>query len=155
MYICAGHGLEAEGEGQLWQMKLAGKGADADLYDIVLAICALRKEPRSISWILARAEVTSLMCKKKTLSWLVRGYIKGGHFDEAAEALIKMLDLGLCPEYLDRAAVLQGLGRRIQQSGIVDTYRKLCKHLSDANLIGLCLVYLYFKRYKLWIMRML
>ncbi|KAF5744486.1 pentatricopeptide repeat-containing protein [Tripterygium wilfordii] len=153
MYICAGRGLEAEG--QLWKMKLAGKEADTDLYDIVLAICASRKEPKSISRLLARAEVTSLMCKKKTLTWLVRGYIKGGHFDEAAEALIKMLDLGLRPEYLDRAAVLQGLVRRIQQSGNVDPYLKLCKHLSDANLIGPCLVYLYIKRYRLWIMRKL
>lgn len=43
MYICAGRGLEAER--QLWEMKLVGKEADRELYDIVLAICASKKRP--------------------------------------------------------------------------------------------------------------
>uniref|UniRef100_A0A5B7BE68 Pentatricopeptide repeat-containing protein n=1 Tax=Davidia involucrata TaxID=16924 RepID=A0A5B7BE68_DAVIN len=153
MYICAGRGVEAERE--LWEMKLVGKEADGELYDIVLAICASQKEAGAITRLLTRMEVTSSARKKKTLSWLLRGYIKGGHFDNAAETVIKMLDLGLCPEFLDRAAVLQGLRKRIQQPGNLETYLKLCKHLSDADLIGPCLIYLYIKKYKLWIIRML
>lgn len=152
MYICAGHGVDAER--QLWELKLVGKEADGDLYDIVLAICASQKEASAIGRLLTRIEATSSLRKKKALSWLLRGYIKGGHYDEAAEALIKMLDLGFCPEYLDRVAVLQGMRRSIQQWGNVESYLKLCKRLSDANLIGPSLVYLYIKKYKLWIMKM-
>ena len=151
MYICAGRGLEAER--QLWEMKVVGKEADRELYDIVLAICASKKEASAISRLLTGMEVTSSIRRKKTLSWLLRGYIKGSHFDDASETIIKMLDLGLSPEYLDRAAVLQGLRNRIQQTGNVETYLKLCKRLSDANLIGPCLVYLYMKKYKLWIVK--
>ncbi|KAJ9129365.1 hypothetical protein P3X46_033853 [Hevea brasiliensis] len=153
MYICAGCGLDAER--QLWEMKLVGKEADRDLYDIVLAICASQKEVSAIARLLTRIEVTTSLQKKKTLTWLLRGYIKGGHYDEAAEVLIKIVDLGLCPEYLDRVAVLQGLRKRIQQWGNVESYLKLCKRLSDSNLIGPSLVYLYIKKYKLWIMKML
>lgn len=153
MYICAGRGIEAER--QLWEMKLVGKEADGDLYDIVLAICASQKEGSSIARLLTRVDVSSSLRKRKSLSWLLRGYIKGGHFDNAAETLVKMLDLGLCPEYLDRAAVLQGLRKRIEGPGSVETYLKLCKRLSDDNLIGPCLLYLYIKKYKLWIMKML
>ncbi|KAM1341509.1 hypothetical protein ACFX2F_005951 [Malus domestica] len=153
MYICSGHGLEAER--QLWEMKLVGKEADADLYDIVLAICASQKEANAIGRLLTGTDVSSSLRKKKSLSWLLRGYIKGGHFDDAAETVIKMLDLGLHPEFLDRAAVLQGLQKRIQQSGGVDTYLKLCKRLSDSNLIGPCLLYLFIKKYKLWIIKTL
>ncbi|PON85905.1 Pentatricopeptide repeat [Trema orientale] len=152
MYICAGRGLEAER--QLWEMKLVGKEADADLHDIVLAICASQKEASAIARMLTRVEISSSLRKKKSLSWLLRGYVKGGHFDKAAETVVKMLDLGLCPEYLDRAAVLQGLRKRIQGPGSVETYLKLCKHLSDNNLVGPCLVYLYIKKYKLWIIKM-
>ncbi|CAN6559325.1 unnamed protein product [Malus baccata var. baccata] len=153
MYICSGRGLEAER--QLWEMKLVGKEADADLYDIVLAICASQKEANAIRRLLTRTDVSSSLRKKKSLSWLLRGYIKGGHFDDAAETVIKMLDLGLHPEFLDRAAVLQGLQKRIQQSGGVDTYLKLCNRLSDANLIGPSLLYLFIKKYKLWIIKTL
>lgn len=153
MYICAGRGLESEQ--QLWEMKLTGKEADRDLYDIVLAICASRKETKCISRLLTRMEVSSSLRKKKTLSWLLRGYVKGGHFDDAAETIMKMLDLGLFPEYLDRAAVMQGLRNKIQQSEDVEKYLKLCKSLSDANLIGPCLVYMYMKKYKLWIIKMI
>ena len=64
---------------------------------------------------------------------------------------MKMLDLGLCPDHVDRVAVLQGLRSRIQQSGEVDSYLKLCKRISDANLSGPCLVYIHSKKYKLWI----
>lgn len=153
MYICAGRGVEAET--QLWKMKLVGKQADRDLYDIVLAICASQKATSSIARLLTRMEVSSSLRKKKTLSWLLRGYIKGGYFDDAVETIIKMLELGLIPEYLDRAAVLQGLRKKIQQSGNVENYLKLCKYLSDANLIGPCLVYMHIKKYKLWIIEMI
>lgn len=153
MYICAGRGLEAER--QLWEMKLLGKEADGDLYDIVLAICASQKEGSAVSRLLSRIEIMSSLRKKKTLSWLLRGYIKGGHINDAAETLTKMLDLGLYPEYMDRVAVLQGLRKRIQQSGNVEAYLNLCKRLSDTSLIGPCLVYLYIKKYKLWIIKML
>ena len=153
MYICAGRGLDAER--QLWKMKLVGKEADGDLYDIVLAICASQKEASAVARLLTRIEVTGSMRKKKSLSWLLRGYIKGGHYGEAAETLIKMLDLGLSPDYLDRVAVMQGLRKRIQQWGNVESYLKLCKRLSDVNLIGPSLLYLYIKKYKLWIMKLL
>ena len=153
MYVCSGRGAEAER--QLWEMKLVGKEADKDLYDIVLAICASQKEAGAIGRLLTRMEVTSALRKKKTWSWLLRGYLKGGHFDNAAETVIKMLDLGLCPEFLDRAAVLQGLRRRIQQSESLETDLKLCRRLSEASLIGPCMVYLHLKKQKLWIMKML
>ncbi|KAE9594195.1 hypothetical protein Lal_00001134 [Lupinus albus] len=151
MFICAGRGIEAER--QLWEMKLVGKEADADLYDIVLAICASQKQDTATARLLTRMEMASLPQKKKSLSWLLRGYIKGGHFNEAAETVMKMLELGFFPEYLDRVAVLQGLRKRIQQFGNLDTYLKLCKSLSDANLIGPCLVYLYIRKYKLWVVK--
>lgn len=153
MYIWAGRGIEAER--QLWEMKLVGKEPDGDLYDVVLAICASQKEARATARLLTRMEVSSSLQKKKSLSWLLRGYIKGGHFNEAAETVMKMLELGIHPEYLDRVAVLQGLRKRIQQFGNVDTYLKLCKSLSDANLIGPCLVYLYIRKHKLWVVIML
>ncbi|KAL1565786.1 pentatricopeptide repeat-containing protein, chloroplastic-like protein [Salvia divinorum] len=153
MYVCAGRGSEAEG--QLWQMKLAGKQADGDLYDIVLAICASQKESSSVGRLLTRMDVGSSFQRKKTLSWLLRGYIKGGHFKSAAETVMKMLDMGLHPEFLDRVAVLQGLSRRIQQGGNVDAYLALCKRLSDASLIGPTLLYLHLRKHKLWIIKML
>nr|GEW91214.1 hypothetical protein [Tanacetum cinerariifolium] len=153
MYICAGRGLEAES--QLWKMKLVGKEPDTNLYDIVLAICASQKEVNAISRLLTRMEITSLLNKKKTLTWLLRGYIKGSHYEDAAETVFKMLDLGVYPEFLDRAAVLQGLRKRINKSGNVETYFELCKSLSDAGLTGPCLIYMYIKKYKLWVIKML
>ncbi|MBA0807379.1 hypothetical protein Gohar_023186 [Gossypium harknessii] len=153
MYICAGRGLEAER--QLWEMKLVGKEADGDLYDIVLAICASQKETSAISRLLTRMEVSSSLRRRKILSWLLRGYIKGGHIGDAAETLVKMLDLGLYPEYLDRVAVLQELRKRIHLPGNIVTYINLSKRLYDASLIGPCLLYLYIKKYKLWVIRML
>lgn len=153
MYVCAGRGSEAER--QLWQMKLAGKQADGDLYDIVLAICASQEESSSVGRLLTRMDVASSFQRKKTLSWLLRGYVKGGHFKSAAETVIKMLNMGLQPEFLDRVAVLQGLSRRIQQGGNVEAYLTLCKRLSDAGLIGPTLVYLHVKKHKLWIIKML
>ncbi|XP_042509964.1 pentatricopeptide repeat-containing protein At2g30100, chloroplastic-like [Macadamia integrifolia] len=153
MYICAGRGLEAEK--QLWEMKLVGKEADRVLFDIVLAICASQKEVSAVARLLTGLEVTSSLRWKKSLSWLLRGYIKGGHFENASETIVKMLELGFYPERLDRIAVLQGQRKRIQQSGNVEPYLKLCKKLSDANLIGPCLVYVYINRYKLWVIKML
>ncbi|KAF8396962.1 hypothetical protein HHK36_018599 [Tetracentron sinense] len=153
MYICAGRGLDAEQ--QLWEMKLVGKEADRELYDIVLAICASQKEVNAVARLLTRMQVTSSLHRKKTLSWLLRGYIKGGHFEDASETVIKMLNFGYSPEYLDRAAVLQGLRKGIQLSGNVEPYLKLCKCLSDADLIGPCLLYMYISRHKLWIVKML
>lgn len=153
MYTCAGRGLEAEE--QLWQMKLSGKEPDKDLYDIVLAICASQKEVGSVRRLLSRMEGVNGLPGKKTLSWLLRGYIKGGHFEDASETLIKMLNLGLHPEYLDRVAVMQGLRKDIQQSGNVEPYLQLCKCLADFDLIGPCLVYLYIDSHRLWIMKML
>lgn len=156
MYICAGRGIEAER--QLWEMKLVGKEADGDLYDIVLAILASQKEVRAVSRLLARVDLSgggSSPERKKSLSWLLRGYIKGGHFDDAAETMVRMLDSGLCPEYLDRAAVIQGLRKRIAGPASLKAYLDLCTRLSDSNLIGPCLVYMYINKYKLWVIKML
>ncbi|KAL7247265.1 hypothetical protein ACSBR2_002225 [Camellia fascicularis] len=66
-----------------------------------------------------------------------------------------MLDCGLCPEFLDGEALLQGLRKTIRQSGHLKTYLKLCKCLSDENLTGPCLIYLHLTNYKLWIIKML
>ncbi|KAL9232550.1 hypothetical protein vseg_007650 [Gypsophila vaccaria] len=153
MYICAGCGLEAER--QLWKMKLIGKEVERYFYDIVLAICASQRESGAVSRLLTTLEATSSSCKKRTLTWLLRGYVKGDNFEGAAETLTKMLDLGLHPDSLDRIAVLQGLRKRIKQPGNVETYLGLCKHLSDAELIGPCLVYMYIKRFRLWIVKMI
>jgi len=49
--------------------------------------------------------------------YVLRGYIKGSHFSELAETVMKMLELGFHPEYLDRVVVMQGLRKRIQQHG--------------------------------------
>ncbi|XP_010521966.1 PREDICTED: pentatricopeptide repeat-containing protein At2g30100, chloroplastic [Tarenaya hassleriana] len=153
MYICAGRGPEAER--QLWEMKLTGREPEPDLHDIVLAICASQKEVNAVSRLLARVEFMASTRKKKTLSWLLRGYVKGGHFEEAAETLVRMIDSGLCPEYMDRAAVMQGITRKIQRRSDVEAYMSLCKRLYDAGLVGPCLVYLFMEKYKLWIVNML
>lgn len=153
IYTCAGCGLEAEK--QVWQMKLSGKEPDKELRNIVLAICASQKEVGAVRRLLTGMEAMSAGSRKKALSWLLRGYIKGGYYLDASETLLKMLDLGLCPEYLDRVAVLQGLRKSIEESGSMEHYINLCKRLSDLELIGPALVYLYMNRYKLWIMNML
>lgn len=153
MYICAGHGPEAEK--QLWKMKLAGREPEADLHDIVMAICASQKEVNAVSRLLTRVEFMGSQRKKKTLSWLVRGYVKGGHFEEAAETLVSMIDSGLHPEYIDRVAVMQGMTRKIQRPRDVEAYMSLCKRLFDAGLVGPCLVYMYMDKYKLWIVKMM
>lgn len=153
MSICAGHGGDAER--QLWNMKVAGREADGDIYDVVLAICASRNEKKSVGRLLTRMEVMSSFRRKKTLSWLLRGYIKGGHFKNAAETVVKMLHLGFYPEFLDRVAVLQGLSRKIHVPGNEDTYITLCKRLSEANLTGPCLLYMHIRKHKLWVMKML
>lgn len=153
MYVCSGRGSEAER--QLWQMKLSGKQADGDLYDIVLAICASQKERGAVGRLLTRMEVSSSFQRRKTLTWLLRGYVKGGHFREAAETVVKMVDMGLEPEFLDRVAVVQGLSRRIRENGNVEAYLELCRCLSDAGLIGPSLVYLHVRKHKLWIIKML
>lgn len=152
MYICAGRGLEAER--QLWEMKVMGKEVERYFYDIVLAICAYQGETRAISRLLTTLEATSASGKKKTLTWLLRGYIKGGNLEDAAKTMTKMLDLGLSPDRLDRVAVVQGLRSEIQKPGDVETYLGLCRRLSDAELIGPCLVYMYINKYRLWIVRM-
>lgn len=153
MFIIAGRGLEAER--QLWNMKFVGKEADSELYDIVLAICASQNEEGPIARLVSRTEIMGSVRKKKTLSWLLRGYMKGGHFDDAAEILIKMLDCGLHPEFLDRVAVLQGVRKRIRQTGDVEAYLKLCKRLSDEELTGPCVIYLHMRKHKLWVIKML
>ncbi|KAI0519858.1 hypothetical protein KFK09_007319 [Dendrobium nobile] len=153
MYACAGFGLEAER--QIWQMKLLGKEPDKELYDAVLATCASQNEGSAVRRLLAGIEDRNAEHRKKSLSWLLRGYLKGGYYLDASETLVKMLDLGLCPEYIDRAAVLEGLRKIIRVSGNIEPYIKLCKYLYDGDLIGPCLVYMYIKRYNLWIVNML
>lgn len=153
LYTCAGLGLEAEQ--QLWLMKLSGKEPDRELYDAVLATCASQKEMGAVNRLLAGAEAMSAGFRKKTFSWLLRGYLKGGYNLDASETLIRMLELGLCPDYLDRVAVLQGLRKSIQESGNIEPYTRLCKLLSDKGLLGPCLLYLYISKYKLWILKML
>ncbi|GAB4860234.1 hypothetical protein Ancab_011713 [Ancistrocladus abbreviatus] len=153
MYICAGRGLQAER--QLWELKFMGKEVDRYFYDIVLAICASQGESGAVSRLLTTLEAASSTSKRKSLSWLLRGYIKGGNFGDAAKTVTRMLQSGMYPDYLDRVAVLQGLRKRIQQSGNLETYLMLCKSLSDAELVGPCLVYMYIKRYNLWIVKML
>ncbi|GMH12351.1 hypothetical protein Nepgr_014192 [Nepenthes gracilis] len=123
MYICAGRGLEAERH--LWELKLMGKEVDRYFYDIVLAICASQGKSSAVSRLLTTLEATSSIRKKKTLSWLLRGYIKGRNFDDAARTITKMLESGLYPDYLDRMAVMQGLRKMIQQSGKLETYLML------------------------------
>lgn len=154
MYICAGRGPEAEK--QLWKMKLAGREPEADLHDIVMAICASQREVSAVSRFLTRVEfMGDKRRKKKSLSWLLRGYVKGGHFEEAAETLTTMIDSGLYPEYMDRVAVMQGMTRRIQRPRDVEAYMGLCKKMFDAGLVGPCLVYMYMDKYKLWIVKMM
>ncbi|THG05835.1 hypothetical protein TEA_009012 [Camellia sinensis var. sinensis] len=72
MYICAGRGLEAER--QLWGMKLVGKEADGDLYDIVLAICASQKEAGSIAQLMSRMGVGNFVAGTKKNDLTVRTF---------------------------------------------------------------------------------
>lgn len=153
LYTCAGCGLEAEH--QLWEMKLLGREPDTQLYDVVLAICASQGEAAAVRRLLAGVESTSAGRRKKSMSWLLRGYVKGGFILDASETLIQMLDMGLLPDYLDRAAVLTALRRNIQESGSLESYLKLCKRLSETDLIGPCIVYLYVRKFKLWMAHML
>ncbi|KAF8652468.1 hypothetical protein HU200_062801 [Digitaria exilis] len=153
LYTCAGCGLQAEHE--LWEMKLLGREPDTQLYDVVLAICASQGEAAAVRRLLAGVESTSAGRRKKSMSWLLRGYVKGGFILDASETLMQMLDMGLFPDYLDRAAVLTALQRNIQESGSLESYMKLCKRLSETDLIGPCIVYLYVRKLKLWMMHML
>jgi hypothetical protein len=153
LYTCAGCGLEAER--QLWELKLVGREPDTQLYDVVLAICASQGEGAAVRRLLAGVESTSAGRRKKSMSWLLRGYLKGGFCLDASETLMRMLDMGLCPDYLDRAAVLTALRRNIQESGNLELYMKLCKRLSETDLIGPCVIYLYVRKFKLWMMHML
>ncbi|WVZ98087.1 hypothetical protein U9M48_043566 [Paspalum notatum var. saurae] len=153
LYTCAGCGLEAEH--QLWEMKLLGREPDTQLYDVVLAICASQGEAAAVRRLLAGVESTSAGRRKKSMSWLLRGYVKGGFIVDASETLMQMLDMGLFPDYLDRAAVLSALRRNIQEAGSLESYMKLCKRLSETDLIGPCIVYLYVRKFKLWMMHML
>lgn len=153
MYICAGRGPEAEKE--LWEMKFAGREPETDLHDIVMAICASQREGDAVSRLMTRVEFMGSEGKKKTLSWLLRGYVKGGHFEEASKTLVTMIDSGLCPEYIDRVAVMQGMTRRIQRPRDVEAYMGLCKKLFDAGMVGPCLVYMYMDKYKMWIVKMM
>ncbi|XP_062231150.1 pentatricopeptide repeat-containing protein At2g30100, chloroplastic-like [Phragmites australis] len=153
LYTCAGRGLEAEH--QLWEMKILGREPDTQLYDVVLAICASQGEAAAVRRLLAGVESTSAGRRKKSMSWLLRGYVKGGFYLDASETLMQMLDMGLFPDYLDRAAVLTALRRNIQESGSLESYMKLCKRLSKTDLIGPCIVYIYVHKFKLWMMHML
>ncbi|XBJ10018.1 pentatricopeptide repeat-containing protein At2g30100, chloroplastic [Aegilops tauschii subsp. strangulata] len=153
LYTCAGCGLEAEH--QLWELKLVGREPDTQLYDVVLAICASQGEAPAVRRLLAGVESTSAGRRKKSMSWLLRGYLKGGFYLDASETLLRMLDMGLSPDYLDRAAVLTALQRNIQESGNLESYMKLCKRLSETDLIAPCVLYLYVRKFKLWMMRML
>lgn len=153
LYTCAGCGLEAER--QLWELKLVGREPDTQLYDVVLAICASQGEAAAVRRLLAGVESTSAGRRKKSMSWLLRGYLKGGFCLDASETLMRMLDMGICPDYLDRAAVLTSLRRNIQESGNLELYMKLCKRLSETDLIGPCVIYLYVRKFKLWMMHML
>ena len=69
-----------------------------------MVFCSL--SPANFSVLLSWASFLTFGFHKKRLS--TRGYVKGGYYDDAVQTLIKMLDLGFNPDYLDRAAVLQG-----------------------------------------------
>jgi pentatricopeptide repeat protein len=153
LYTCAGCGLKAEH--QLWEMKLLGREPDTQLYDVVLAICASQGEAAAVRRLLAGVESSSARRRKTSMSWLLRGYVKGGFYLDASETLMQMLDMGIFPDYLDRAAVLTALRRNIQESSSLESYMKLCKRLSETDLIGPCIVYLYVRKFKLWMMHML
>ncbi|KAE8812746.1 pentatricopeptide repeat-containing protein [Hordeum vulgare] len=135
--------------------KAAVREPDTQLYDVVLAICASQGETAAVRRLLAGVESTSAGRRKKSMSWLLRGYLKGGFYLDASATLMWMLDMGLCPDYLDRAAVLAALQRKIQEPGNLESYMKLCKRLSETDLIAPCVVYLYVRKFKLWMMRML
>ena len=153
MYTCAGRGLQAEE--QLWAMKLAGKRPDSEICNIVLALCASQNEDAAVRRLLASMEVAAAGPRKKTLQWLLRGYIKGGFYTKAAETLLEMVNAGIHPGYIDCAGVLQGMRMTLQDSASIERYLKLCKRLSDVDLIGPCIVYLRTSgKNTLWVMKM-
>ena len=119
---------------------------------LLLSVACLKESSQQV---FERVESTSAGRRKKSMSWLLRGYVKGGFILDASETLIQMLDMGLFPDYLDRAAVLTALRRNIQESGNLESYLKLCKRLSETDLIGPCIVYLYVRKFKLWMAHML
>lgn len=143
----------AEAEHHLRQMKLAGTEPASEMYDTVLAICAVEKNLPAVARLMAAMEAAGKTPSKKTFSWLVRGYVKGGHLEEAAKALMNMIEKGLHPDKLEMTVVLKGLQKNLSNSGYADLYLKICKSLSDAGLIEPCLIYLYIG--ELCIIRML
>ncbi|XP_006847406.2 pentatricopeptide repeat-containing protein At2g30100, chloroplastic [Amborella trichopoda] len=153
LYSCAGRGAQAEHH--LWQMKLAGKEPDREMYAIVMAICASENNKAAVLRLMAGLESLGFSPRKKTSTWLLRGYLKGGHFVDASNTLMNMLNKGFRPENVDIAVVLQRLRKSIHDPGNVELYLKLCKRLSEADLIVPCLVYLYVPELKLWIMKIL
>lgn len=151
MYTVAVRGFEAEHH--LWLMKLAGREPSIETYDRVLVVCAVEKKLLAVGRLMAAMEAVGKPPSRKTFSWLVHGYVKGGHFEEAAKTLIKMLDKGLYPEKMEITMVLKGLQKNLQKTGHPELYLNICKRLSDAGLIEPCLIYLYLD--KLCIIRML
>ena len=113
----------------------------------------MEKNLLAVARLMAGMEAVGKPPSKKTFSWLVHGYVKGKHFEEASKTLIKILDKGLSPKKLEITMVLKGLQKSLQKTGHPELYLRLCKHLSDAGLIDPCLIYLYID--KLCIIRML
>ncbi|GLJ37496.1 hypothetical protein SUGI_0761730 [Cryptomeria japonica] len=134
MYMVAVRSAKAEHH--LWQMKLAGREPTIEMYDAVLAVCAVEKNLQAVGRIMAGMEVAGKIPGKKTFSWLVRGYVKGGHFEEAAKALMDMIKKGLHPANLETMVVLKGLQKNHLQNGYTEPYLNLCKSLYTADCKG-------------------
>lgn len=151
MYMVAVRSAKAEHH--LWQMKLAGREPTTEMYDAVLAVCAVEKNLQAVGRLMAGMEVDGKIPSKKTFSWLVRGYVKGGHFEEAAKILMGMLKKGIHPDNLETVVVVKGMQKNHLKNGYTELYLNLCKSLYTAGLSGPCLIYLYIG--ELCIIRML
>eukprot|EP00246_Nothoceros_aenigmaticus_P006456 TRINITY_DN19343_c0_g1_i1.p1 TRINITY_DN19343_c0_g1~~TRINITY_DN19343_c0_g1_i1.p1 ORF type:complete len:500 (-),score=91.58 TRINITY_DN19343_c0_g1_i1:325-1824(-) len=149
IYCVAGKGLEAERS--MWQMKLAGRDPPIEVYNTIIGICGYSSQKEAGLRIINRMPISNLTASKKTYTCLIGGFVKGGHYANAADALQLMLDAGLTPDERVIQAVLRGL----QKSQVISKYLELCKRLVNEGLIENCLLYLYLDAYNLCIIRML
>lgn len=88
---------------------------------------------------------------KKTFTVLIGGFLKGGHFQQAAETLDQMMTRGFRPDPHVMLAVL----RTLQKENLVIQYLHLCKTLAQAGMIEPCLLYFYVDALNLCIIRLL
>lgn len=143
MYCVAGRCLEAERV--LLRMKLAGRTMTATLYNAVVGVCAFNNRRDSARRIMNDMKSDGVLPDQKTYSLLFRGFVNGGHVEEAMSSFMEMLDEGFRPDKDDVLAVM----RQIPKTSNLGLVFKLGQMLVKAPLVDPFFVYLYIDRLKL------